>query len=1471
MPDAAARPILIRPLAIALLLAILRFFPAAAPQAQAAPATASLAARQTGQHVAAAPETGAPESLAVWKDWVLRDDPEAACPSVGNDPATRQCAFPTRLTLSLDESGASFALTVTVFAETAVTLPHTPRSWPEDVRDGGLPLPVTASGDAPGPSPTGRPAAPAALSAPAGAPRATLAPGEHHITGRLRFSGLPGAFTVDVGTGLAEMTRGGAAVPFDLSADGQLRPRAARAEKKDGDALSVTVMRLVRDGSPLTVTTLARLDVTGMARRLTLDRLLPEGGLPLAVKSPLPVTFGPDGTVFVQAGPGRFDVELTSRLPGRVTSIGPAVCPFGPETWAFAPAPDLREVEITGAMAVDPRNTDLPGTWKGFSAFAVPAGTVLSLAETHRGEPPAGPDAIHLSRVLWLDFAGRGATVRDRLTGEMRRQNTLTMPPPAELGRVTLSGRDAPVVLLRPGAGPENAPPVPGVVLPGSRLDMTAESRLADFSGAFAAVGFDADVASLSAELRLPPGWTVLSGHGPDDVSPTFVGRFTLLDLFLILLAGLAAAKLGGAWAGLCVLSFAALSMYEQQAPGGTWIFLLAALALARLARAEGVAARVPWFARLTRLVRLLAWLAMLAAAAVFVPTQLRHGMYPQLSRPDQAFAPVADTAPAMLAGAARNKAVSQETAAPQVMEGMDAAEMGAPPPPPSPQAAPKAARSGKPAPAAPPAAALAAKPAPGGGGVTLDYDPEALIQTGPGIPDWSFNTVRLSFDGPVSRTQTVRLWLIPPWANLLLAFVRCGLLLGALFLLARRDRAVTPPVAAAGPAASTAPAAAALFLALLAAGAAAPAAASDFPPQELLDEYRSRLTEPAACFPGCLGSPLADVTVRDGRLTVMLRADAAARTTAPLPRVSGGGFYPDAVTIDDVPARELVRRGDETHLLLPPGTHRVVMSGALPAADSFSVEWPLVPHRLTVTAPGFQVRGLGADGVPERAVRLDRVKADAASGQPAGQDPGATARIPAFAQITRTITMGLEWTIVTEAVRQSPPGEAVVMEIALAPGESVLDETVKTEGGKAIFTLAPDQQRLSWRSRLAVAPALTLTAPENAPYVETWVLAVSPIWEATASGIPPSRTFGPSGERRPVFRPWPGESLTLAVTRPGPAPGETLTIDSARLHTAQGDRLAESSLALRLRAARGLRHALAIPADATQIKLTVDGRETAYGSDPGAPAAPGRLEFPLKPGSHEVLVTWRQDTPLGVFAASPAVDLMHGAVNVQVEMELPRDRWTLFVHGDTPLSPVVGFWSHLAFFLAAALILGSFPATPLSRRQWFLLALGLSQISSPEAMLAAAWLFALGLRQSYAPKDGWFAFNAMQVGLAALTAIGLYCLYTAIERGLLGDPLMQVAGNGSTARLLRMTFDRVAGAVPQATVISAPIIVYRLAMLAWSLWMALALLSWLKWGVARFTEGGGWRRAVVRLPRFSRRPLPDEDTKPPAPGAGQP
>jgi len=44
------------------------------------------------------------------------------------------------------------------------------------------------------------------------------------------------------------------------------------------------------------------------------------------------------------------------------------------------------------------------------------------------------------------------------------------------------------------------------------------------------------------------------------------------------------------------------------------------------------------------------------------------------------------------------------------------------------------------------------------------------------------------------------------------------------------------------------------------------------------------------------------------------------------------------------------------------------------------------------------------------------------------------------------------------------------------------------------------------------------------------------------------------------------------------------------------------------------------------------------------------------------------------------------------------------------------------------------------------------------------------------------------------------------------------------------------------AWVISVPLLVYRLAMLAWALWLAIALLRWLRWGWECVTTGGGWR-----------------------------
>jgi hypothetical protein len=159
---------------------------------------------------------------------------------------------------------------------------------------------------------------------------------------------------------------------------------------------------------------------------------------------------------------------------------------------------------------------------------------------------------------------------------------------------------------------------------------------------------------------------------------------------------------------------------------------------------------------------------------------------------------------------------------------------------------------------------------------------------------------------------------------------------------------------------------------------------------------------------------------------------------------------------------------------------------------------------------------------------------------------------------------------------------------------------------------------------------------------------------------------------------------------------------------------------------------------------------------------------------------------------------------------------------------------------------------SPLRTWQWLLLALGFSTFSWMALLVVVAWLFALDARARSALR-GTLAFNLGQVGLFALTLIALICLFVAVQEGLLGTPDMAIAGNGSSAQSLHWFSDRSADALPVAHAISLPLWVHKIAMLAWALWLASALVGWLRKGFAAWMQGGYWRkpmRPVVDIPR---------------------
>jgi hypothetical protein len=188
-------------------------------------------------------------------------------------------------------------------------------------------------------------------------------------------------------------------------------------------------------------------------------------------------------------------------------------------------------------------------------------------------------------------------------------------------------------------------------------------------------------------------------------------------------------------------------------------------------------------------------------------------------------------------------------------------------------------------------------------------------------------------------------------------------------------------------------------------------------------------------------------------------------------------------------------------------------------------------------------------------------------------------------------------------------------------------------------------------------------------------------------------------------------------------------------------------------------------------------------------------------------------------------------------------------------MGPAVLFWSYLIVVIIAATGLGKENLTPLQTRQWLLLGLGITQIPTFAAIIVVLWLLALGFRKKRGGPENALAYNFTQFFLVILTFAALVSLYTAIEKGLLGIPHMQIAGNGSSNYSLNWTQDRVENLMPQPFALALHQGVYHFLMLIWALWLAFSLLKWLRWGWNCFSGQGLWKKIRLRKRKVGQPP----------------
>jgi len=473
------------------------------------------------------------------------------------------------------------------------------------------------------------------------------------------------------------------------------------------------------------------------------------------------------------------------------------------------------------------------------------------------------------------------------------------------------------------------------------------------------------------------------------------------------------------------------------------------------------------------------------------------------------------------------------------------------------------------------------------------------------------------------------------------------------------------------------------------------------------------------------------------------------------------------------------------------------------------------------------------------------------------GAQAGTEGRYAPWLEVTRTLGFGVTWTVTTTVRRVTPLGAPIAVRVPLLPGEAPTRANLVVEKGEVAVSLGGDESETEWQSTLEQTKELVLKAPEGRPWSEVWQLHCSPVWSCAASNLPPVSRID-EGIFAPEYRPWPGETMTVALAHPQGVEGQTLTIDNVTIEDTPGRRLERVQLVAIVRSSREQPLAMKIPKEAEIQKVTVDGDERS------ARPENGELRVTVPAGAHTLAITWQQSRGMGVFYGLPHVSFSSPAVNVTQQLTVPPERWLLATRGPA-WGPAVLFWSYFVFLLAVAYGLGRIPASPLTTTQWVLLGLGLSVLPAVEALVVAGFVFALALRGRRTPQNAW-AFDGLQLLLVVWAVVSAVLLYGAIQQGLLFRPDMQVSGNGSTDTLLRWYADRMSGDAPAAGVVSLPLWFYRGLMLLWALWLAASLVRGAGPGWRAFSEGGLWRplpNPVLIKPKSERNaePSPGSDS----------
>lgn len=1373
-----------------------------------------------------------PEELAPWVRWVSDRSPTLVCPIKDN---TRLCSWPGSLLLDLNSNGGFFTYHVHLDTDQKVALPGNERNWPLGVTSKNNPIVVVRNNNK---------------------PYAVLKQGTYMLQGIFRWEALPKELAVPTDSGIIALRVNEVERKHPkISTQGTivlLQPKDDAVELPTAtDSLSIHVTRRLSDSLPFEILTNIEFRVSGSVREVALGKVFLSDTTPINIHSDLDYKLSAAQEFSVVLKPGTHSITIDERIQKPPTQLKPSIAANADwpkqEFWSWRANEQLRSVELLGATSIAPERANLPRGWQGLPTYVLTSADTLSFNELRRGEAAHQANQLSLNKTLWLSLDGESFTVSDTISGSMQHYWRLNAVEQLKLGSITID--QTPQLIT---ADPKTK--LSGVEVRNENLFLNAVSTLHRDNSKMLALGWDFDATSLQTTLHLPPGWQLFWTSGVDQVSDSWLSSWSLLDVFVVILVGVTSAKLLGlGWGLLGIFAFVA-SHNSQGAPYMLWFQLLAAVALLLVLPAGIFRQITVWYFRLIALCIVLALLP-------YCFYQIRSGLFPQLPEhvpTDMDFNEILvgllssfifPTAIVIFFVLAivnlfrkkwRNSGLlfltaftcwalptlivffsynNETTPYAPSYDGTYNESYTTSSAPMLEKATTRAAGI-----AAPQALSAAAEPVAESDSTAklLELDPNAVVQTGPGIPNWTWKSWSLNWNGPVAKDHKISLMLLGPNASLGLTLLRViCIALFALALIRKGSQSVVTT---------------ALWL-VLGAITLYPqhATAQNFPSDSLLEELELRINA-KQCKENCTNNQqlLLELEGNTLHVSAVVTSDGPGAWIVPGPLEEYAVY---SVRINDTETTSLKRDANGfLWVRIPAGKHDIEVSGELTQTSSANLQLPMPVGFVSFSSADWTADGISESGSVGPAIALNR-KAQTTVSETAQADEiefPAEALLSNWYLVNRTLDLGLKWQVATTVTRLGSTTNSSLVSIPLLEGESAMDSSLEQKDNAVSLSFARGQRQRSWKSSLAQNAELKLEASEQPLLSETWLINCSSIWNCASTGLNATSNIT-NATQQLRFDPWPTETVTVTVSKPQAVAGQSTTIESVHANYELGTRILKTTLNLSIRASKGSWQTITLP-ESAKIESILRDSQTVHVRE-----EKNKLVLPVDPRSQNYQISFSIPYQLAMLQTVPAIDLGAPAVNIKSSVTLGDDRWLLFTSGPS-WGPAVTFWGKLLSLILFAKLIIFAGMRRISFLAWILLGFGILSLEPTAMLVPIAWFALVQHREKNPLADKDWLFNLRQVALGLLTATFLIIAYFAIKAGLIHMPDMGVIGNNSSSNLLQWYLDRNSNTtLPEITVLTTNLWIWRGIMIAWSTWLVVMLLRWLKDGWEAFKKDQLW------------------------------